>query len=283
MLPPDERRQQAKAAFREIMWTELTIVPGPFYEVGLADYVFGEIWNRRGLSRKSRRFVTLVCTAATGIPGSVASHVYGSLRSGDISFESMLELALQAAVYLGWPTASLLHVATWEQARRIAAEDGTGSPPEFGQPTRGPELSVEARLASGARLYAEVNPREFSESVTPLSITGNLNFVFGEVWQRPGLTLRDRRIVTLSCVALSNVPIAVRTHLDSALRSGDVTLREMREFALHFAAYAGLPRGISLDRAIDEIWADIDRDGGPRRGAAADATPEELGLVGGSC
>ena len=40
----------------------------------------------------------------------------------------------------------------------------------------------------------------------PYSGAGILNFVFGEMWLRPGLGMKERRLVTVACVAFQDAP-----------------------------------------------------------------------------
>jgi 4-carboxymuconolactone decarboxylase len=63
--------------------------------------------------------------------------------------------------------------------------------------------------------------------------------VFGHVWLRPGLTRRERRLVTIACVGTSDAAGAIWAHVTSALGSGDVSYDEMQEVIAQFEAYAG--------------------------------------------
>lgn len=82
---------------------------------------------------------------------------------------------------------------------------------------------------------------------------------FGEVWQRPGLSSRDRRLITLACLGIVGSERTVGLHIRGALDSGDLTAEELDAFTLHFGVYAGFPRasafGVALRHALDEIAA----------------------------
>ncbi|WP_262057589.1 carboxymuconolactone decarboxylase family protein [Streptomyces sp. STR69] len=82
-----------------------------------------------------------------------------------------------------------------------------------------------------------------------------MGFVFGHVWQRPGLTRRERRIITVASVALDDSPVPLQTHVRSALHSGDLTKEEMDEIVLQFAAYYGFAKGEALADAVEKAWA----------------------------
>ena len=83
----------------------------PYLEHGVVDSVFGELWDRPGLSRRDRRFITLACVAAAAVDEPVQQHVYAALASGDISREEFQEIVLHFAYYPGWPRASALAMA----------------------------------------------------------------------------------------------------------------------------------------------------------------------------
>ena len=78
--------------------------------------------------------------------------------------------------------------------------------------------------------------------LTPYLDRGVVNAVFAELWDRPGLSRRERRFITLACVARAGVEEPIQQHVYAAFASGDITRDEMQEFVLHFAYYAGWPR-----------------------------------------
>jgi len=79
---------------------------------------------------------------------------------------------------------------------------------------------------------------------TPYTTAGILNFVFGEVWQRDGLSIRDRRLITLACVGLDDTINPIRSHVFSALKSGDITFDEMREVGTPLRRVFGMAEGV---------------------------------------
>ncbi len=78
-------------------------------------------------------------------------------------------------------------------------------------------------------------------------------FAWGTVWTRPGLSLRDRSLMTLSmCIAL-NRPAEIKIHLRGAIRNG-VTREEIRELILHSFLYCGGPAALDAYKAVrDEL------------------------------
>ena len=61
----------------------------------------------------------------------------------------------------------------------------------------------------------------------------------------------------MACVGCDDTVIPIRSHVHSALKSGDVSYEEMRELVLHFAAHSGWPKASFLDQVVAESWAAI--------------------------
>jgi 4-carboxymuconolactone decarboxylase len=221
-------------------------------EAAVVDFVFAEVWARPGLSRRDRRFVTLGCVAAAGAWPVIASHVSAALRSGDVTVEQMREVVLHFAVYGGWPKAALFNQCVEEQIASFAADTGASVAPSPLLPL--PTASdPEARLAGAEQRFRDVNVMPFSPPRdNPFTGAGVLNFVFGEVWHRPGLAERDRRLISLPVAAYSTSGMPIVAHVWGAIASGDLSLEEVDELVLHFAVYAGWPKAAALNAVVVE-------------------------------
>jgi len=119
-----------------------------------------------------------------------------------------------------------------------------GEPTEHGDAARAGQGNAMARRLLGV---AEGIP-----GTSPFRRAGR-DFVFAEVWSRPGLDLRSRLWITLAAVAAARAPIAIETYLRAALRSGEIDLAELREFALQFGVFQGFPKAAEIDAALDRI------------------------------
>lgn len=64
----------------------------------------------------------MACLAIQDAPIPILSHVYAALKSRDVSFDEMDELALHFAAYYGWAKASCLGDVITEQKRRVLSE-----------------------------------------------------------------------------------------------------------------------------------------------------------------
>ncbi|MCL2597846.1 MAG: carboxymuconolactone decarboxylase family protein [Paludibacter sp.] len=76
------------------------------------EYVFGTLWSRPGLDRRSRSLVTLGILIALRASGEMAIHFPIALRNG-LTREELEEVIYHATAYAGFPAASeASHVAS---------------------------------------------------------------------------------------------------------------------------------------------------------------------------
>jgi 4-carboxymuconolactone decarboxylase len=233
-------------------------VEPPVAETPLAraqrEYVFGEVWDRSGLSMRDRRLVSLAGVASTNAVSSIDAQVYAALQSGDLTLQELHEFVLHFAVYCGWPKASQLEVSLRTQWIRYHEVQGLDAPawPDLPLNDLGP-VALDERLAQGHRAFEEVNHMALPLADTPYLHSGVVTFVFGHVWERPGLTRRERRLITVACVGASEALIPIVTHVTAALASGDIPYGEMQELILQFAVDCGFARAQVLSD-VAEDW-----------------------------
>jgi 4-carboxymuconolactone decarboxylase len=80
------------------------------------------------------------------------------------------------------------------------------------------------------------------------------NVLFGDVWARPGLSQRDRSLVTVSALIAMNRPDQLRSHLARARQNG-LTEAELVEAITHLAFYSGWPNAITAVGVAREVFA----------------------------
>ena len=83
--------------------------------------------------------------------------------------------------------------------------------------------------------------------------------VFGDVWSRPNLDIRTRRVVSMVCAAMVGADVPLQSHLAAALRTGDMTLDELREIGLQLGQYGGLPLGVNFAIALQAAAASLEQ------------------------
>ena len=98
-------------------------------------------------------------------------------------------------------------------------------------------------LGLGQQAFGQVAPK-FAE------VTDKV--LFGDIWERPGLSKRDRSLVTVAALVslyrLEQLPF----HLARAIENG-VTHEELAEAATHLAFYAGWPAAASVLSLLDKM------------------------------
>ncbi|WP_044562720.1 carboxymuconolactone decarboxylase family protein [Azospirillum sp. B4] len=80
---------------------------------------------------------------------------------------------------------------------------------------------------------------------------------FGEVWSRPGLSLKLRSMLTIAILVGQSRPAQLRNHVKGAIANG-VTKEEIREILLHATLYAGLPAGADSWREAAAALREVD-------------------------
>lgn len=81
--------------------------------------------------------------------------------------------------------------------------------------------------------------------------------LFGDVWRRPGLSPRDRSLITVASLVSLYRTNELPFHLKRALDNG-VTRDEIVELVTHLAFYAGWPTASSALGIVRKVFAEHD-------------------------
>ena len=79
---------------------------------------------------------------------------------------------------------------------------------------------------------------------------------WGDIWTRPGLTLRERSLINISILSALNRPHELELHLRGAINNG-CTTDEIREALMQTAVYAGLPSGLDSFRVARRVFEEM--------------------------
>lgn len=77
--------------------------------------------------------------------------------------------------------------------------------------------------------------------------------LYADVWERPGLSKRDRSLVTVSALIALSRPDQLRSHLALA-RANGLTQEELVEAITHMAFYSGWPSAVSAVSVAKEVF-----------------------------
>jgi 4-carboxymuconolactone decarboxylase len=83
--------------------------------------------------------------------------------------------------------------------------------------------------------------------------------LFGDVWDRPGLSPRDRSLITVTTLAALYRTEQLGYHLKLALENG-LSQQELAEAITHLAFYAGWPSAMT---AVTQLKGIVEETGGP--------------------
>lgn len=210
----------------------------------MADYtdslLFGSVWERPGLAKRDRSLVTVTALIASGNAGPLANHLNIAIENGVLPRE-ISGLITHLAFYAGWPNA----VAALGPAEAVFRERGV----EPGA------LRADGLLAppSGHANRAAAATQELAD------LTGEV--IYGDLWLRPELALRDRSLVTIAALIaggdLDRLPVAIEEGLANGLSAN-----ELSEAITHLAFYAGWPKATTAAAVL------IDAGGAPSEKAA---------------
>jgi 4-carboxymuconolactone decarboxylase len=116
---PQQRQIEGEAEFHKVM-TFGGPPPNngvPYMEAGILNFIFGEMWCRRGLDERSRRWITLVAVADSRCEIPIKSHFHSAMTSGNCTPAEMHEFVLQYAIHAGWPRGSEIQGVVFEMVK----------------------------------------------------------------------------------------------------------------------------------------------------------------------
>lgn len=137
------------------------------------------------------------------------------------------------------PSSAMTHIAIVESLNGSSVDwMEIVSDEQYGAVQDGPAPSV------AQRVMGDVAPKlaQLTDSV-----------LFGDVWARPGLSRRDRSLVTVSALIAMNRPDQLRSHLALARQNG-VTDEELVEAITQLAFYAGWPSALTAVGVAREVF-----------------------------
>jgi 4-carboxymuconolactone decarboxylase len=120
-------------------------------------------------------------------------------------------------------------------------------------------MPTDESIAKGTEMLEKLmswklEPANVSDDFTRVTM-GNL---FGDIWSRPGLELRERSMITVAALIVLGRENELKLHLRGALNVG-ISREKLREMILHLAHYGGWPVAVGATRVAQEAFAEADR------------------------
>jgi 4-carboxymuconolactone decarboxylase len=205
------------------------------------DVLYGDVWRRPELSPRDRSLVTITVLIATGKAAVLSGHLNRALDNGVLPSEASGVLA-HMAVYAGWPSA----VAALEAYDQVYATRKVDTATLRVAEDR---LAVSAANAARAKGLAES-----VGAVAPKFAQLTNDVVFGDLWRRPDLSLRDRSLVTIVALAAMGDDEQLEFYVDRGRESG-LTREQIAEALTHLGFYAGWSKATGAMTAIARMPA----------------------------
>jgi 4-carboxymuconolactone decarboxylase len=239
-------RTQAGIARRAELTGLASPEPATLLDASWRDYIYAEIWTRPALDLRSRFLISLAGAAGARDEEAAERYARGALHKQELTLAELREAALHIAVYSGWTAGQVVDNAVTRAATKLGL-DAAEIPPIRAEP-----WDPAVRHKEGQENFASVMCFGGPPPKTAYFEGGIVNFVFGEMWMRPGLDQRSRRWLTLVGVCDSSSSTPIRSHIWAAMASGNATADEMYEFVLQYAIHAGWPKGSVAQSAVME-------------------------------
>lgn len=119
----------------------------------------------------------------------------------------------------------------------------------------------ETRLERGQRALETIdgqagqNVIDALADIAPDFATYLFEFPFGDIYSRPGLSLRDREVATISALAaMGTAQPQLKVHIEAGLNVG-ISQEEITEILMQMAVYAGFPAALNGLFAAKEVFA----------------------------
>lgn len=100
---------------------------------------------------------------------------------------------------------------------------------------------------------AEVSATDFDQPFQEMITEA----AWGTVWARPGISKRERSMLTLALLAALGHDEELALHLRATVNTG-ASREDIREAFLHVAIYAGVPAANSAFRVAKEVFSEMD-------------------------
>ncbi|MBM3593508.1 MAG: hypothetical protein FJX32_12670 [Alphaproteobacteria bacterium] len=221
----------------------------------MAELVYGNIWNRPGLSRQDRMAVTLAVLCSVQNQAQLRRHITAALKLG-LTPRAIVEILIQIGIYRGFAASE----SALETALAVFAEEGITL--EADPPRADPldALMARGRELQGA-LHAERRHEGHASPDNP--VTGSIyplvvQYCYGEIWDRPGLDRRIRALCAVASFAALDHDILLRKFILSALNIG-ASQGDIIEALIQGGPYNGFAFMLKALNIAQEAFATLDK------------------------
>ena len=253
MTTRDHLRQQGEAMRARLFGTDSANAQSEDTAPGFRDFLseteFGIVWCRPGLALVDRMVCTLAALASVQRPTALRRYAGAALNIG-LDAGAIQEVLIQIGIYAGF-TASAEALAT---AAAVFAERGIKAPAQAPRNdsretlvARGNELLKALHREGGDKGYAAPdNP--VTGALYPVAI----EYGYGEIWFRPGLTQRQRVLCSVASFTALRLENQTRKFGQAALNLG-ATRTEVIEAVIQTAPFSGFAPALNALSVLSDV------------------------------
>lgn len=82
-----------------------------------------------------------------------------------------------------------------------------------------------------------------------------VDHLFGTIWTKPGLSMREKRLMTLSAVTALGLQDLAEVQVNAAMLNGEFSEEELKDIAIFLTQYLGFPLGSGLNGTVSKVAA----------------------------
>jgi 4-carboxymuconolactone decarboxylase len=213
---------------------------------------FGVLWTRDVLTTRQRSIITIASIAVLRRDENLRGHVASGLDVG-LTPNEILEIMLHLLFYAGAPIANTALNVADEVFRQRGLRV---RPARIFDPTEDPAALYQRGLATRSQLFGDRPPPPPETASEPHKAMDRyvIEYLWGSVWSRPGLSLQDRVLVTLAATASLGVEPIFGFYSEAATRLG-LTQEQVEELCFHLTFYIGVPMSLRAANAARQTIA----------------------------
>jgi 4-carboxymuconolactone decarboxylase len=242
-------RQRGEALRAQLFGGKVERGTHPDFDDLIVETTYGSIWSRPGLGMHDRLVCTLAALCAVQQLRRLDRYVEAALNIG-LAHDAPFTIFTQIGIYAGFTaTEAAFEVADEVYRRRgvVHAPPTTADEPLDVLEQRGRDLMAALHGERGTKGYAAPdNP--LTSRLYPMTIP----YGYGEIWQRSGLELRQRAMVSLAGFTALQMKDQLQKFGPSAMNIG-LGLDEVCEAIIQTSPYSGYAPALNALRWLSEV------------------------------
>jgi 4-carboxymuconolactone decarboxylase len=123
-------------------------------------------------------------------------------------------------------------------------------------------MSDSERRKRGMKLFDDVYggivpfpPEELHDDF----LFNNVDQLFSEVWSRPQMSIRDRRLFVMGMIAAQAEDATFEIQVRAALHKGELTPADIRELVVILPYYVGYPKATRMRYVTQRVLAEVEK------------------------